>query len=84
LGDDLSALLAAAAQAGYAFTVDEYRAALTKGEGELTDGDLSSINGGTGDVNGTLTLGGTLISGNTTISGNSPANNQFAGGVAPR
>ena len=46
VGNDMSALLAAADQAGYSFTADEYRATLAEMVGELSDADLQSVNGG--------------------------------------
>jgi predicted ribosomally synthesized peptide with nif11-like leader len=84
-GDNAAALIEAALQAGYSFTAEEYRAALSETAGELTDSDLGAISGGFGDVNGTFTVPAVQISGNsTTISGNNPVNNEFTGGVRPR
>lgn len=64
-GEDVSALLAAAGQAGYSFTADEYRATLAQVTGELSEADLQSVNGGGGIIAPYLPAvqdpGGTLI-----------------------
>jgi predicted ribosomally synthesized peptide with nif11-like leader len=82
--DNAAALIEAALQAGYSFTAEEYRAALSETEGELTDGDLGAISGGFGDVNGTFTFPtGQSSASPTAVEGNLIVNNEFTGGVRP-